>query len=48
MKGRKAKKRLERRQRAFDEHGTNPKAPQNPSNSSGTGHDMRRPGSLKK
>ncbi len=37
---------LERRQATFDGHGKNPA--QNPSNSSGTGHDMHRPGSNKK
>jgi len=38
-------KKLEIRQASFDAHGKNP--PQNPSNSSGMGHDMRRPGSFK-
>lgn len=37
---------LERRRTAFDGHGKNPAV--NPSNSSGTGHDMHRPGSNKK
>lgn len=46
MKLRKAKKRLERRQKVYDEHGKNPVA--NPSNSSGRGHDMHRPGSMSK
>lgn len=37
---------LTRRQRAWDTHGKNPSV--NPSNSSGVGHDMHRPGSNKK
>lgn len=37
-------KKLARRQASFDSHGKNPN--QNPSNSSGTGHDMHRPGSM--
>jgi hypothetical protein len=37
---------LKRRQEAYDAHGQNPN--QNPSNSSGQGHDMHRPGSFKK
>lgn len=44
--GRKQAARLARRQAAYDAHGKNPA--QNPSNSSGTGHDMHRPGSNKK
>lgn len=48
IKGRKSAKRLERRIRAWEEHKKNPPAPQNPSNSSGTGHDMHKPGSNKK
>lgn len=39
-------KRLAARQAAFDEHGSNPNMGQNPSNGNGTGHDMKRPGSL--
>lgn len=41
----KAERRLARRIAAFESHGANPGASQNPSNSSGTGHDMHRPGS---
>lgn len=39
-------KSLARRQKEYDDHGKNPA--RNPSNSSGTGHDMHRPGSFKK
>ena len=39
-------KTLEIRRSVYDAHGKNPG--QNPSNSSGTGHDMHRPGSNKK
>ena len=42
VKGRKMRKRLARRVKAWDEHGKNPSS--NPSNSSGTGHDMHKPG----
>lgn len=38
-------KRLARRLAAYDVHGRNPAL--NPSNSSGSGHDMHRPGSNK-
>lgn len=38
---------LERRRRDYDVHGKNPRQGMNPSNSSGTGHDMHRPGSFK-
>lgn len=40
----KAEARLAARRAAFDSHGANPAA--NPSNSSGKGHDMHRPGAL--
>lgn len=42
----KAERRLQKRQNVYDAHGKNPQ--QNPSNSSGQGHDMHRPGSHKK
>lgn len=38
-------KKLARRLGAYNVHGKNPS--QNPSNSSGTGHDMHKPGSYK-
>lgn len=45
-KGMHKTKSLDRRQKAYDGHGKNPGS--NPSNSSGQGHDMHRPGSNKK
>lgn len=45
-KGMHKPKSLKRRQNSYDVHGKNPG--QNPSNSSGTGHDMHKPGSFKK
>lgn len=44
----KAERRLAARVGAFEQHGSNPPAPNNPSNSSGRGHDMLKPGSQKK
>lgn len=37
-------KKLAARQKAYDEHGSNPMSPNNPSNGKGRGHDMKRPG----
>lgn len=48
IKRRKSKKKLNRRVAAYEEHGPNPQPPHNPSNSTGRGHDMRRPGSNRK
>lgn len=48
MKLRKQQRRLARRQAAYDEHGRNPRVGMNPSNGSGQGHDMHRPGSNKR
>ena len=48
IKKRKASARLARRIKAWAGHGPNPGAPGNPSNSSGRGHDMHRPGSNNK
>lgn len=39
-------RKLARRQAAWAQHGKNPRAPNNPSNDHGEGHDMHRPGSL--
>lgn len=48
IKRRKYAKRLKRRIDAYEQHGQNPPAPNNPSNSSGRGHDMHKPGSGKR
>jgi hypothetical protein len=44
----KAMRRLAGRRVNYDEHGKNPRMGHNPSNGSGEGHDMHRPGSMKK
>lgn len=44
----KAEKHLQARQAAWEQHGKNPRAGDNPSNSSGQGHDMHKPGSQKR
>lgn len=44
IKRRKMKKRLDARVKAYNEHGSNPQAPNNPSNINGRGHDMHKPG----
>ena len=41
----KAERKLEYRQAVYANHGRNPNAGLNPSNSSGRGHDMHKPGS---
>jgi hypothetical protein len=46
MSGR--KNTLKARIAVWEGHGKNPPAGRNPSNSSGTGHDMHKPGSQKK
>lgn len=42
------KNNLAKRLKVWQDHGKNPGAPNNPSNSSGQGHDMHRPGSQKR
>jgi hypothetical protein len=45
-RGAKAAAKLATRLKVYTDHGQNPRAPANPSNDKGPGHDMHKPGSL--
>jgi len=45
-RGAKVAARLAARLKVYNDHGQNPRAPANPSNDKGLGHDMHKPGSL--